>query len=1119
MSGDRVIRLYRSNRTEVLADQLAQLLAAPIGGPLDPEWVVVQGRGMAVWLAMELARRHGVCAGLELVYPANLVRRLVDGLGTEHAERAAAWYDGRLTWSLMSALGGVADDRALSPLANYLDGDEACRRRHALATRLADQLDHYAIYRSDMIRAWDRGDDEVAARHGEAWQPVLWRRLVSTLGDGHAAALEQELLTALVGVGSRDEGEGAGRELVSKVPPRIVVFGLVSLPPMYLRVLAALSHHAEIHWFMPSPAAGYWADLVSSKALTRARARGQSPEAIHLEQGHPLLVSCGRLAADTLDVMTQQLEAMGVGEREPIGDLHRESGADTVLGRLQDDILRGRPGDHAGRGSDDSITIHACHGPMREVEVLHDQLLARLHGDGDLRPDQIVVMMADVDAYAPLVEAVFTRDRNDERFIPFSIADRAPRQDSPAVDAFQRALALIGGRAKLSELVDLLALEPVQRRFGVAPSDLDRLREWLAEAGVRWGIDAAHRAAHDQPAVDENTWRFGLERLLLGYAMPTEGRGLFAERLPYDEVEGQDAILLGRAVAFAERVFALVRDLATPRPVTAWRPALLSVLDDLLATTPEQAWQLQQIRDAIEAMARAADGAGFDEPIDAEVVRRFLEGHLDDRGPARGFLVGGVTFCAMVPMRSIPFRVVALLGMADGAFPRTQRPQEHDLMRKPGERRPGDRSRRDDDRYLFLEALLAARDQLIITYPGQSVRDNAPLPPSVVVSELIDELVGSYGGDVGATDDLEVIAAVHPTLLTRHPLQPFSPRYFDGSSPQLFSYDQTLCDGARALVGKSEEMGRRVAPPLFDRPLPEGDEADDLQLAQLIRFFENPVRHLMRQRLGVDLRERDAAASDREPVELDGLERYRLGDVLLGLCLDGVAAAQLETLTRASGLLAPGTPGHLDHEAVMATVVPMAARVRALREGGRRPDLPLSRRLDDGTKLMGAIGDLWTSGLVKHQYARVSGKNVVALWLRHLALCWAGAERARSHLVGRGKRHSLTTLTLRPVEEPARHLADLVALYRVGQRSPLHLFPKSAATFIATLRDGKSEDAAWRAASTLWLNEERSRDPHLVRAFPPDASVLRGDDDGAGFEALARRVFEPIYDHLEEGST
>lgn len=1112
MSGDGTIQLYRSNRTEVLADQLAQLLADPVGGPLDPEWVVVQGRGMAVWLAMELARRHGVCAGMDFLYPKSLVARLFEPLKGEDA--AEPWDSGRLTWSVMSALGDVTGDPVLSPLAHYLEGDRACRRRYALAGRLADQLDQYVTYRPEMIRAWDRGDDEVAVRHDEAWQPVIWRRIIERLGGAHAAALERQLLSQLMGP-SAPEG----------LPARLAVFGLVSLPPLYLRVLAALARHVEIHWFMPSPARGYWVDLVGARALARARSEGASPGALHLEQGHPLLVSCGGLAAETLDVMQQELETLGVAEQEPAGDLHRAAERDSLLTRLQNDILDGRPGDHRGRPSDGSISIHACHGPMREVEVLRDQLLARLTGPEAVRPDEILVMMADVDAYAPLVEAVFTRDRSDERYIPFSIADRAPRRDSPVIDAYQRLLSLVGGRAKASELLDLLALGPVQRRFDIGAEDLDRLRDWLRQGGVRWGIDAAHRDAHGQPAVAENTWRFGLERLLLGYAMPTGGRAMFADRLPFDEVEGQDASLLGRAVAFAERMFEVVRDLAEPRPPAAWRQALSSLLDDLIAVEPEQIGQEQQIRDAIEAMADAAEAAGFDEPVDAEVVRRLLSLHLDDREPARGFLRGGVTFCAMVPMRSIPFRVIALLGMGDGVFPRHRRPDEHDLMAKPGERRPGDRSRRDDDRYLFLEALLAAREQLLITYPGQSVRDNRPLPPSVVVSELVDELVSSHGGEPGAADDEEAIAALHPQLLTRHPLQPFSPRYFDGSSAQLFSFDPVFCEGAAALSGLEREPVR----PFFEAPL-EAVEDDDVELEQLVRFFENPVRHLLRHRLGVDLREREVAIGDREPVELDPLDRYQIGDVLLGLCLEGVEGDRLERLARASGLLAPGTPGHLDHREIMATVGPLAARVRELRDGERQPDLALSLELADAHRLTGAVGDRWTRGRVGHQFARISGKNVIALWLRHLALCAAASagDERRSYLVGRAAAgQAVQTIALGPVADPATTFSELIALYRMGQREPLALFPKSADLFVRLQREGKDEAAALREAERLWLDKERGWDPHVARTFPADGAVLRSPAAArlgssaarlaSDFAALARRVFGPLYDYLEVG--
>jgi exodeoxyribonuclease V gamma subunit len=1099
----RTIDLYRSNRTEVLADALAELLADPIGGPLDPEWVVVQGRGMGVWLSMGLARRHGICAGIDFVYPRNLLARLFQHVLGGDGQRARAYDRDQLTWSVMKVLGACEEDPALAPLARYLEGDVEGRRQLSLASRVADQLDQYVTYRPQMIRDWEEGRDDVAIEHGEAWQPELWRRVVAAIGTQHGANLERELLLAL-----------ASGPPPPSVPRRVVVFGLSSLPPMYVRVLAALAQHIEVHWFMPSPAAGYWADLVSARRIARtlaSRSESATAEALHLHEGQALLASCGALAADALDVMSSELEAMGVGEREPKGDLHRGADGDRMLQRLQGDILAGQPGDHRDCGVDGSIRVHACHGPMREVEVLHDQLLSLLtEPTSRLRPHDVVVMMSDVDTYAPLVEAAFARDRRDRRFLPFAIADRAPRQDSPVIDAFHRVLSLVGGRAKASELLDVLALGPVQRRFGIASEDLDCIRSWLRDSGVRWGIDASHRAAHGQPEVAENTWRFGLERLLLGYAMPTAGQNMFAGVLPFDEIEGQDAELLGRFAAFAERLFAVITELSSPRRPSEWVAGLLALVDDVLGSDPEDAWSTQRIRDAIEAMGRAASAAGFAEPLGIDAIRRLLDTELDDRQPARGFLRGGITFCAMVPMRSVPFAVVALLGMSDGAFPRHQRPSAQDLMSKPGERRAGDRSRRDDDRYLFLEAILAAREQLIITYTGQSIRDNAALPPSVAVSELIDELVRSHGGATGVSDDDAAVEAVLPGLVTRHPLQPFSPRLYDGSNARLFSYDEALCRGAAALASGP----RRAAVPLFDAPLPAVD--GDVTLGELVSFFENPVGHIIRRRLGVDLRERNAALGDREPVELSGIDRFHLGDTLMSLGLAGVDPEAMEDLARASGLLAPGTPGHVDHEDMLAVVAPLSQRVRALTDGGRCRDLVVEGQLPDGTILSGTVSDRWARGRVRHQFARISGKHVVALWLRHLASCWIGDGQVppRSYLVGRGAHGAeLRTLALGEVEGAGALLADLVKLYRDGQRVPLRLFPKAAYSYVQARRSGKDEGPAWRGAVTQWLQQERAWDPNVARVFAPDPSEL-DPAQGSDFVELAERVFGPLFDHL-----
>ncbi|HZO14615.1 MAG TPA: exodeoxyribonuclease V subunit gamma, partial [Polyangiaceae bacterium] len=916
------------------------------------------------------------------------------------------------------------------------------------------------------------------------------------------AALEHALLDAL----------DSHAPLVDALPARISIFGMSSLPPMYVRALAALARHRAVHVFQLSPTRGWWGDVPTHRDTARALGRGRVPQDLHLADDNPLLSSFGKLGADLMKVMSDELDALGVAEVEPEADLYREPDESTLLGRLQSDILHARAGRWSTPPMGRSFALHACHSPMREVEVLHDQLLELL-GEGRVAAHEVVVMMSDVPTYAPLVEAVFDREPRDPRALPYRIADRSLRSESPALEALHRMLAMVGGRAQASQLLDLLALDAVRNKLELAPEEVDTLRAWVVEAGVRWGIDAEHRAQHGQPPVYENTWRFGLDRLLLGYAMDGGGLQMFAGRLPFDHIEGQKARTVGKLAAFCERMFEVVRAFATPRSLSAWRDALLELIDDLLAYDPIEH---ERIRRALVELCEAADAAGFDEDVELDVLRELLDEQIDQRYPARGFLSGGITFCAMVPMRSIPFRVVCMLGMNDGIFPRTRRPADFDLMTKAAPR-PGDRARREDDRYLFLEALLAARERVIILYTGQSVRDGTRKAPSVVLSELCDYLVASHAeGDLPDDPDAR-LEAVHPGLITHHPLQPFSPRYFDASDPRLFSYAHELCAGARRLSAGVREPGR-----FFVGRLPDEPREPWVELSELVRFFEGPARYLMNRRLGIDMRETDRQVPDREPLELGPLDQYRIGEHLLELSLQGLDAEETERLARASGALAPGTPGECDHALVLESATAIAKRVLELRGESAVAPMLAELRLEDGTLVTGEIRDRWQGGVVRHQYARVSGKQLLASWVRHLALC--AVEPADSMLIGRGanKEVAVTALRLRRVSDPEPLLADLLELFRLGRCEPLLLFPRTSFELSRLLSKGLDATRALEKLGEGW-ELERKRDPHVAWLFPMPLGLLAGpsplgdgDFRSPGLVDLARRVFEPMLLHLEE---
>jgi exodeoxyribonuclease V gamma subunit len=1107
------LEVHRSNRMERLVDVLARLVAQPAGSAMQPECIVVQGRGMERWLAQELARRLGVWANPDFPFPRHLLLRAIGAiLGEENAE-GDPFQPETLLWAIADILPQYLELPSFAPVRHYLAGDDRLRRRLELASRIAQTFDQYVVYRPAMVLDWERGRDD-------HWQAHLWRALTQRLGRRHMAARAGEAVAQL----------RAGKEPPAGFPQRISFFGVSTLPPLYLEVIASLAQVLEVHLFVPSPSREYWADIRSQRARIRELMRLEAPGGsalLEASPGHPLLGSLGRVGRD----FQQLLECADYTEDGT--DLYVEPQGGTMLATVQADVLalrwRGDPAAEASplilQPGDESIQVHNCHSPMREIEVLYDQLLAAFEADSTLQPHEVVVMTPAIETYAPFIEAVFG-GRSDETRIPFRIADRQLRASDGVVDAFLRVLEVPSQRLTAAEVLDLLALDPIRTRFGISLDDLEVLRQWVGAAGVRWAANATHRAAVEQPPLAEGTWRFGLDRLLLGYAMAGEERTLYGGVLPFDAVEGSQAAALGHLADYCERLFVFHAAAQSPRPLPAWSEILGSLLDDLIAAAEDQVYAAQQIRGALARLAERAAAAGFAGTVDLQTLRAQLHAELQAHASSRGFLAGGVTFCALVPMRSIPFRVVVLLGMNDADFPRRVHAPGFDLMaRQP---RFGDRTARDDDRYLFLEALLAARERLLITYVGQSARDGSEIPASVVVSELLDTLEGSFRTDSAAGSD-RAEETVHAHVVLVHPLQGFSPRYFEPHAARgLFSYAGGRCEGARRL------QGARVPPrPFLDDRIPLDDTAARaVTVDQLVRFFEHPARFFLQQRLQLRLGRDSEPLNEREPLQLNALERWQIGDRLLRLQAGGEVPESV-TLLRAMGLLPPGQLGIALCDEILPEVAALTERLRALHSGAPLASLEVDAELE-GTRVVGVLRDLWPAGLVRVQFSQVGRRQEVGMWVRHLILNWAApAVYPRdSLLVGRAKTAGRSSAKKGPVaivrfppraDAPAI-LADLLGLFWRGQERLLPFFPKASRMFIEQLaKSGADEEQILESVNDKFMGLDgdpgEGHDPYVRQALGGCDLVDALDAMPNGreeFAHVARTIFAPLLEARRE---
>lgn len=1105
-----MLSLYHAPDLETLGALACRLLAQPQADVLAPARIVVPSQGIGRWLTLQLAREQGIAMHLDVQLPSSFVwglaRQVLGALPEQSAFNPQA-----MTWRLYDWLCEPANLARAERLERYLQGGDE-RRRLALAAKIADVFDQYLLYRDDWLAAWERGE-LCDLGPDEAWQALLWAELTKD-GHPHRARLLGELLARL-----HDDA------VIEGLPERLLVFGISSLPPHHLRVLEGLARHTDVVIFALNPCREAWGEIRDVRELAQSEV---SPDDWYLDVGHPLLASLGKQGRDFFDSLLGQ-----IAEEHGIYPQDNELADDSLLHALQNDILRLRtrtPDERlALRADDRSLELHIAHSPLREVEILHDQLLARFAADPSLSPDQVVVLTPDIERYAPYIEAVFAR-REGAPYVPYSLADRSLRAETPLIEAFLGLLSLPESRFAAEEILAWLEQPAIARRAGIEPEDLPLLRDWLRQAGVRWGRDGGHRAALDLPADEAFTWRQGLDRLLLGFAAPPQlagaGLPLLGDSWPLDALEGARAQLLGRLCAFVELLASLAERLQRARPLADWALDLQGLIDALFDER-EAGDTLLLLSQACAALGRQATDAGIARPVELALVRQQLGAALDSGSGASGFLTGAVTFCTMVPMRSLPFRHVCLLGLDDGALPRRTPAAGFDLIAKRPRR--GDRARRLDDRYLFLETLLSARDGLYLSYVGRDPRDNAELPPSVLVSELLEavDLTAVVIPPCGSGFSRDASEAAESRLkrdaaqpipqkqasgqiTIDHPLQPFAPGNFEQAGAQR-SFAASWFRAAQRLAAAPAEA------PAFIQRLPEPNEdgpgGDPLTIepSQLLYCFRHPARFLLEQRLGLRLADAEEGIAADEPFSLERSSYQGLRQLALQAVERGWSEEQERRVARAAGWLPPGELGLALWGKQRGPVRAFAPRLFEARPEEAPQPLLVDIELA-GVRLHGWLDGVTSCGLFDWRLRAPDARDLAGFWLRHLLLnVAADSGIARESLLV----SPAGDWQLGPLSDARALLEPWLAAYREALCEPLPFITRSSYEFSKALvtPSAKSRkqpiDAARDKALAAWQGAEFSplpgecQDPWYALAFREREPL------DARFEALAEELLGP----------
>ena len=1053
-----MLHLCSGNQLENLADQLVLDLSKPVNNFIKSELIAVPGAGFGRWLSLRIAHQRGVCANIHWKLPADLIwflfRTAIPDVPESNAFSSEA-----LAWRIFDILSDNDFVKSHKPLRVYLASGGALKSWQ-LSKKLGHLFEQYLIYRPDWILEWQR-------RTPKHWQAEVWNRLVSTGINQHWLILQKEMLLLL----KEDQS------VLDKLPDRISFFALPTLSVVYLEFLKALSKNIDVMIYYHNFTKVYWSEI-DTKTANRLPISNCNNPANNLGDDNSLLATMGRQGREQLSVL-MQVEAI---EKE----VFLSPSTKGLLGFIQKDIFESKSLGQCGKSEieagDNSLQVHVCHGIMREVEVLHDQLIDILQVNRDLSTADILVLIPEVDAYASYIEAVFGSASGD-RYIPWQMNQAGSSQQDPLNEVFLILLDLPLGRFEADKIMSLLEHKSIRHRFSFIEADKEQILYWIRDLRIFWGVDESEVRELDFSARYKHTWRAGTDRLLLGHAFGDTNIP-FSGILPNLPLDGDKAQLVGRLMTFIEKLIALRNDLKTARSMDKWIELAYTILEEFFLFD-EKDDDTDQLQGCFKNIEKVVNASKHNREVPLEVFREIIKDRASRKHGSQ-LISGAVTFSRLSYGQILPAEVICVLGLNDDSYPRRDSKQSFDEIRKNP--RAGDRRSSDEDRHVFLEALLSARRKLYFSYVGRDVHDNMEHLPSILLCELMDYVDETYRVS-GNT-------SINELVTTHHPLQPFSARYFNKKEVNLFSYVSDFVPPTECQKRQPRPLLPGKLPPMPDEPL---------ALETLTYFFSNPSRMLIRDRLGIYLDRARATAGSREPVSVDKLTKYRLEKTLLQAQVQGESYETITERLHSAGDIPVGTSGDLFLEKAWQEITKVSSRLIPKLPAVDQKDIKIDVLIDD-IRLQGTLENLTDDGLIDYSLYNPSPYDLLMFWIVHLTVgAFVEKPNGSSRMLVPGK-----DLIFSPVTDAFGLLEDLVSVYKEGMTRVLAFFPRTSWAYVTATQN--QDIAAHREWHGSHYKIGEGQNPYYDLAFRDcKDKVLLGE-----FQQIARKVYDPLCKHLLE---
>ncbi len=1104
-----MLTVFRGNQVEWLAKVLAEQLRLQPPGPFQTIDVVVNTWPTSRWLSEQLAVVNGISAEVRFPFPGSLLRRLTRIILGIEPDADDPWKASHLVWHVLELLPSFLEKEEAAPLRDWLrsrasETDQLNHDEWTLVYNIAKTFDDYALYRPELINEWLYADDLHVDPYKKLPNSLRWQpSLIRLLG--------KRIITEPFGIQIRKAiyKLHSGGGFVDHLPSDIRFFAISSLARVQIELIQALSGVMNVQMFVLTPCSDLW---------QRCRSRR---EKLGISWIKPLdgewFVEAPRLEAilGRMGAEFQQL-VEGTGEvqlgESRVGNLFiapaniaLEAGKKpSLLEQLQQQLVQPEMSSSLYRDSQDaSLQFFSCPGQLREVQLVRDQIIQWFAADPSLEPRDVLIMTPQVERFAPLIASVFNDISSTGVDIPWRITDRSQIETPGLVQGMLCLLQLAGERLTASSLQSLLANPAIQKQQGLNQEEVNRLTRALQVTGFRWGLDGGERDGDEAHSL-----RWCLDRWLLGLVFlpaPSFAPGGLA---PFSE--GLEPTELIKWWELLSKLSNQLTELRLPRTSCAWVELLLSFVSELFGEDDEcWTWERQCFTSALhEWLERAEDCSLL---VDSEVVLDVLAESLSAESGRFGHRSGALTISALEPMRAIPHRVIVLMGLDADIFPRHSRRPAFHLLEQ--ERNLGDPSISDQDRYVLLEALLSARQHLLLTWNGRDSRTGEMVSPSNPVQQWLVQLKKELEGD----SYQELVVQHSPNPLSRANFISFENR------PPI-SCDRRYLE-ARLMLDRTSFITQRA----FAMPLrwekPNLKTSTEISFEVLQRWLIAPQR-LWLEQLQLRPKEWIDPIEDLDAFSLLEWQRQTLLAEYLDDFLDKVERYELkigksnfplldwENRFIGQGRLPYGASGKLEQERLFLRMKNLESVVSSM---------------GDCTIKILDLGDIKkrvicseNNDIIIAEPGRLSFKLIMEVWLLHLLTCVKGHKFASTNIVTKNSttnKQDQYQLSMRLAfieeEESKRILTKIKTLASIGLKECWPVPPESGWEY--SISENKTKGSGFSSFAKRWQGgfsykgESEKDEMRLCFGNICNASSFFNIE---GFEEAMLFLHQPIIDNI-----